>query len=148
MMETISAAKGVVDDKYIDSIKKGLDKIDELVETFKGNMASGKFMHIFKDATIFQQCLYQLVLGWLHLWSLNISIPKMKELIGDAKGPDRNKIIEENQEAAFYNGKVLSSQFYIGAEYPKLFGKIDCIMSGEAAVIKSTVDTFTGALDE
>jgi hypothetical protein len=43
---------------------------------------------------------------------------------------------------------VLSSQFYIGAEFPKFFGKAECILGGEAAVIKVTTPCFTGALDE
>jgi hypothetical protein len=72
----------------------------------------------------------------------------MKGLLGDTKGEERNRIINENQEAAYYNGRVLSSQFYIGAEFPKFFGKAECILGGEAAVIKVTTPCFTGALDE
>ena len=146
--ETIKNAKGVVDDKYVDPVSKGLEKITEIVEAFKGQMASGKFMHIFMNATVFQQTLYMLVLAWLHLWSLTLTAPKVKELIGDAKGEERQKIIDDNMEAAYYNGRVLSSQFFIGAEFPKFFGKADCILSGEAAVIKSSTASFTGALDE
>jgi alkylation response protein AidB-like acyl-CoA dehydrogenase len=146
--ETIETAKGVVDDKYIDLVVKGLAKVDEIVETFKGQMATGKFMHIFANATVFQQALYHFVLAWMHLWSLTITTPKLKELIGDAKGEDRQKIIDENEEAAYYNGRVLSSQFFIGADFPKFFGRADCILSGESAVIKASTPCFTGALDE
>jgi len=145
---TIKNAKGVVDDKYIDLVSKGFAKIVEIIESFKGQMATGKFMHLFMNATVFQQCFYQFVMGWLHLWSLTITIPKMKALLGDSKGEERNKIMNDNQDAAYYNGKVLSSQFYIGAEFPKLFGKVDCILGGEAAVIKASSACFTGALDE
>jgi hypothetical protein len=89
-----------------------------------------------------------LVLAWLHLWSLTITIPKMKTIFGDAKGEERQKIISENSEAAYYGGRVLSSQFFIGSEYPKYFGRIECIMGNEAAAIKATPDNFTGALKE
>jgi hypothetical protein len=43
---------------------------------------------------------------------------------------------------------VLSSQFYIGSEYPKYFGRIECIMGNEAAAIKVVSENFTGALKE
>ena len=146
--ETLEKSKGIVDDKYIDLVKKGFDKVNEVVESFKAQMATGKFMHIFMNATVFQQSMYMFTLAWLHLWSLTITIPQMKKLFGDAKGDDRNKIMNDNQDAAYYNGRVLSSQFYIGAEFPKFFGKADCILGGEAAVIKSSGACFTGALDE
>ena len=89
-----------------------------------------------------------LALAWVHLWSLTITIPKMKEYVGDAKGEDRTKILQDNQEAAYYSGKVLSSQFYIGMEFPKYFGKIEALLGGEAAVIKASPEIFTGALEE
>jgi hypothetical protein len=146
--ETVAKAKGIVDEKYIALVNRGLEKIIEIVEGFKGHMSTGKYMHLFMNATVFQQCLYQVVLAWLHLWSLTLTIPKMKGLLGDTKGEERNRIINENQEAAYYNGRVLSSQFYIGAEFPKFFGKAECILGGEAAVIKATGPCFTGALDE
>ncbi len=146
--ETINAARGIVDERYVEPVKAGLDKVDELVNLFKTNMSSGKFMHIFMNATVFQQCLYLLVLAWLHLWSLTLTIPKMKQLIGDVKGEEREALLNDNMEAAYYNGRVLSSQFFIGAEYPKFFGKVGCILSGEAAVIKSSAASFTGAMDE
>jgi hypothetical protein len=146
--ETIAKSKGVVDDKYVDLVEKGFNKVNDIVESFKTQMATGKFMHIFMNATVFQQSMYMLTLAWLHLWSLTITIPQMKKLFGDAKGDDRNKIMNDNAEAAYYNGRVLSSQFYIGAEFPKFFGKADCILGGETAVIKSNAACFTGALDE
>lgn len=146
--ETLERARGIVDDKYIEPVSRGLAKITEVVDTFKQQMASGKFMHLFMNATVFQQSLYMLVLAWLHLWSLTLSIPKMKELIGDAKGEDRQKIIDNDMEAGYYNGRVLSSQFFIGAEFPKFFGKAECILTGEAAVIKASAASFTGALEE
>ncbi len=146
--ETIKKARGTVDDKYVDLVQRGFDKITEIVENFKAQMAGGKFMHLFMNATVFQQCLFQVVLAWLHLWSLTITIPKSKQIFGDAKGEERAKIINDNMEAAYYNGRVLSSQFYIGAEFPKFFGRAECVLGGEAAVIKSNAATFTGALDE
>ncbi len=51
-------------------------------------------------------------------------------------------------EAAYYSGRVLSSQFFIGAEFPKFFGRVECIMNNEGAAIKVESENFTGALKE
>jgi len=43
---------------------------------------------------------------------------------------------------------MLSSQFFIGSEYPKYFGRIETIMLNEGAAAKVSPDNFTGALKE
>ncbi|HPL98029.1 MAG TPA: hypothetical protein PKY71_10825, partial [Smithellaceae bacterium] len=58
------------------------------------------------------------------------------------------KILAENPEAAYYSGRVLSSQFYIGAEFPKFYGRIAAIVNNEGAALKVEADNFTGALKE
>ena len=146
--ETVAKAKGLVDDKYLDLLSRGIAKLDEVIEMMKGQMAGGKFLHLFMEATPLQQAMHMIAMAWAHLWSLTITIPKMKELVGDAKGEDRAKIIAENQEAAYYSGRVISAQFYIGSEFPKFFGRIESLLLGESAVIKASDETFTGALAE
>ena len=148
IQETIDKAKGIVDDKYIDLLVKGVEKLDEVINMMKEQMAGGKFLHLFMNATPLQQAMYMLIMAWMHVWSLTISQPKMKELVGDAKGADREALLNDNNEAAFYTGKVLASQFYLGAEFPKYFGKIEALLFGESAVIKANDAIFTGALEE
>lgn len=146
--QILAQAKGVVDEKYVAQVERGLAKFDEIIDFLKEQLAAGNYMVITLHATPLQQCMFMLVLAWLHLWSLSITMPKMKELVGDAKGEERKKLIDDNQEAAYYSGRVLSSQFYIGAEFPKYFGKVECILNNELAAIKTSSATFTGALEE
>ena len=148
MQATIDKARGIVDDKYITVIEKGISKADELIEMLKGQMASGKFLHLFMNATPLQQALYMLAMAWAHLDMLVIAQPKMNELVGDKKGDDRDALLKDNDEAAYYTGKVLASQFYIGFEFPKFFGRAEALMFGESAVVKATPEVFTGALAE
>jgi alkylation response protein AidB-like acyl-CoA dehydrogenase len=145
--ETIKRAKGVVDEKYVSLVERGLQKLDEVVGMMKAQMQEGKFIALILNATPLQQSMFQLVLAWLHLWSLCLTVPKMKELLGNAKGEERQKILEDNSEAAYYSGRVLSSQFYLGSEFPKYFGKMECIMNNEGAAIKAARENFTGALE-
>jgi len=148
MNDAIDNAKGVVDEKYITPVVRGLAKLDEVIEMMKKQLGEGKFMALVLNATPLQQAMFPLIVAWLHLWSLAITIPKMKELLGDAKGEERQKIIAENNEAAYYSGRVLSSQFFIGSEFPKYFGMMDAILNNEGAAIKSVSENFTGAPKE
>lgn len=143
--KTIAAARGVVDDAYIDQVSRGLRKFSETVDMLKTQMAEGKFFNIFSAATPLQQAMYLLALAWLHLWSLTIASPKLKALVGDAKGEARAKIVRENLDAAFYSGKVLSSQFFLRSEFPKFFGRIEALMNNETAAIRASDEVFTGA---
>ncbi|MBN1382614.1 MAG: acyl-CoA dehydrogenase [Deltaproteobacteria bacterium] len=143
MEGTIAKAKGVVEDKYIEPVAKGMKKLDEIVEMMAGQLMGGQIVELVSNATPLQQAMYPLILAWLHLWSLTITLPKAKALIGDAKGEDLKKLLQSNPEAAYYNGRVLSSQFFIGAEYPKFFGRVDCIMNNEASVVNVEPEIFS-----
>jgi alkylation response protein AidB-like acyl-CoA dehydrogenase len=145
---SIADAKGKVDDKYITPVELGLNKLEEVIRLLKSYMDGGKFLLIAMNTQPLLQCMFMMNLAWMHLWSLAITQPKMKEITGSAKGEERQKIIDSNSEAAYYTGKVLSSQYYIGAELPKYFGRIDSILGGEAAVVKTSPAVFTGAPEE
>jgi alkylation response protein AidB-like acyl-CoA dehydrogenase len=123
-------------------------RINEVINMMKDQAAKGQFLHLFMNATPLQQAMFMLCIAWTHLWSLTITLPKVKELVGDKKGEDREKFLKENFEAAYYSGKVLSSQYYIGTEFPKFFGKAEALLFGEAAVIKASDPIFTGALEQ
>ena len=146
--EAVKKAKGVVDDKYVALVEKGVQKLDEVINMMKDQMAKGQFLHLFMNATPLQQAMFMLCMAWGHISSLTITQPKMKELVGDKKGEDREKLLKDNAEAAYYTGKVISSQFYLGAEFPKYFGKIEALLFGESAVIKASDPIFTGMLDQ
>lgn len=146
--KTADDARGIVEDKYIGLVETSVNKLDEIIGVMLEQVSAGKFLHIFSNATPLEKIMFDITIGWMHLWSLTICLPKMKELVGDAKGEEREKILEQNNEAAFYAGKVISSQFWLGTELTKTFGKIQSFMFGDTSVIKSSGHIFTGALDE
>jgi hypothetical protein len=148
MTETINKAKGIVDDKYITPVERGLQKLDEIITMMSTQLMEGKIAALFANSTPLQQAMFPLISAWLHLWSMTITIPKMKALVGDLKGADRKKLLADNAEAAYYSGRVLSSQFYIASEFPKFFGKVECIMNNDISAIVASADVFTGALKE
>lgn len=145
--DALAKAKGIVEDKYIDKVEKGLQKMDAVIDLLLGYNNTGKFMLIAIQTVPLSKAMFMMVLAWLHLWSLSLTIPKMKSLVGDAKGAERQKIIDDNSEAAYYTGRVLSSQFFIGSEFLKYFGMVDAIFENETAVNKASTAVFTGALE-
>ncbi|MCP4135182.1 MAG: acyl-CoA dehydrogenase [bacterium] len=147
--ETVSRAKEVaVAEKYVTAIERGMEKLEEVIEMLKTQMTTGKFMLLFMEATQLQQAMHMMALAWAHLWALTFTEPKMKELVGDKKGEEKEALLKDNAEAAYYTGRTLSAQFYIGSEFPKYFGRIDALLNVEGAVVKASDATFTGALEE
>ncbi len=145
---TIAKAKGLVEDKYIDLVQKGINKVDELINMIATQLMSKKIGLVLANATVFQQSMHMMVLAWLHLESLTLTIPKAKELVGDLKGTERAALLDSNDEAAYYSGRVLSSQFYIASEFPKFFGKAACMEMNDPAPLYASSATFTGSLKE
>ncbi|MDD5169454.1 MAG: acyl-CoA dehydrogenase [Syntrophales bacterium] len=145
MAGTVEKAKGVVDAKYVAPVERGMQKLDEVIDMMKSQLQAMNIPGLFLNATALQQSMFMLVVAWLHLSSLLVSLPKMKAIFGDATGDDYRKIIADNEEAAYYSGRVLSSQFYIGSEFPKFFGKMECILGNEGAPLAAMAENFTGA---
>ncbi len=119
-----------------------------MVNMMATNLMSKKIGQVLANATVFQQAMHMMVLAFLHLESLTITIPKAKALTGDLKGAERAKLLDENDEAAYYAGRVLSSQFYIASEFPKFFGKAECMMINDPAPLFASQATFTGSPKE
>ena len=145
---TCDEAKGVVDYRYISNIRRGVEKMDEVIDLLMKKLASGRLMQLFMNATPLREAMAMLAHGWMHLWSLTLATKKMHELVGDKRSEERDQFLHENIEAAFYSGKVLSGQFYIGSEFQNFFGKCESILARETAVLKSSDAIFSGTLDE
>ncbi len=148
ILETIGRADGIVDAAYVSTVSKGVTAMDEAINLLAQDLEAGRILDIFAVATPLQQAFRMLAHAWMHLWSLSICVPKLKEATGGVTGDALNMVVKEKPEAAFYHGKVLSSRFYLGTEFKKYFGYIDYITSGEKAVTESTEEIFTGALEE
>jgi len=142
VMETISKARSVVDESYLLLLEQAMEKMDEIVSLMLDHLNQGRFIHLFALATQVQQAMYMLCLAWLHIWSLCNTIPKLKELLGDNSMEISSPETEISPETAFYRGKVLTSRFYLGTEFPKYFGRVQSILRGEEALILADSTAF------
>jgi hypothetical protein len=148
IQETIDTAlKNGVDKKYIDPIVKAMDSLDKYIAKMKEWGGKFMFAHILSKATPFRKAVYLVAIAWMHLWNLSISIPKLKSIVGDKSGVELNSFIADNNEAAFYHGKILASRFFISDEFPQFFGIIDSLYSEDWVILDATPDAFTGTIE-
>jgi alkylation response protein AidB-like acyl-CoA dehydrogenase len=144
IMETVNRAESIVESRYVTALVRGIVRMDEAVAGLVPLMDSGDMAAVFAAATPLQQAFRVLAHGWMHLWSMSVAVPKLRELAGDASGKDIEALADDNPEIAYYYGKILSGRFYLGSEFSKFGGIIDSILSGERAVVESFAGMFTG----
>jgi hypothetical protein len=144
--ETIVKSEGIVDEKYILTVKTAVDKMDQTVQKLCDYKEQRNMLQIFAIATPLQQAFRMLAHAWMHLWVLSIAVPKLQAIAGEITSDKLNSITKDNAEAAYYYGKILSARFYLGSEFKHYSGFLDYITAGEAAVVESSEDIFTGAL--
>ena len=79
------------------------------------------------------------LLGWLHLWQLEIAHKKLDELfkLKNAKTKeDKAIIIEENKDAAFYSGKIHSAIFFLTKVLPIQKSKVETVLNDESDALE------------
>jgi hypothetical protein len=130
MIETIDSAADVVDEGCRDELRKAIDAMDSVVSSMKHLMDSGKLTTLLLNVDPLRRAICDLVLSWMHLWCLKLVKPKLAALTDGAEGRDLADILEKSTEAAFYHGKVCSSEFWLATELPKYFGKTAAILKG------------------
>ena len=146
--ETITSAKGIVDDMLIAQVEKGLESMNRTMEKMKAMLTGGKVVNVFAAATPFRKAMYMMTLAWIHLWSLTATVPPLKKLAGDRDRKALNEFIRSSDDAAFYHGRITASRFFLLKEFPEFFGMIDAILCDENPVLDTQVEIFHGAPEE
>lgn len=131
MMITIEEAAGIVDDQYIQSLEKGIAGFDSVIAHMKELMDSGRLLTLLMSVDPVRKAGFDLVIAWMHLWSLTLTKPKLASLTGGETGEGLAAILDRDREAAFYYGKVCASEFWFATEFPKFFGKLEAILLAE-----------------
>ncbi|TAL32363.1 MAG: acyl-CoA dehydrogenase [Spirochaetes bacterium] len=143
--ETIARAKDTEGGRYAGSVEKALERLDAAIGVLAGYRDAGNMAAVLAAATPMLQAVRMLSHAWMHLWSLSLCAPRLRELSGGLEGEKLAAFAADNAEAAYYYGKVLSARFFLETELHKYFGLMDAVTSGESAVAESFADIFTGA---
>jgi hypothetical protein len=144
IMKTIVDAKKIVPAALIEKVENGVTKMNQCLTSTGKKLMSGNINWVSADTRDIENGFFLLSLAWMHLWSLTLTIPKQQQLIGTVDSEERKKILAENSEAAFYEGKILASRFFIMKEFNKYSAYIDAVMSEDRAVLDAVDEIYTG----
>lgn len=125
-------------------VKEAKEALISVVEGIAAMERTENAVDIYAKTGPFLDAMGDVLLGWLHLWQLTVSYPKLMSFIDNKSADEIEKILQKNKNAAFYNGKVLGAQFFIGTLLKNAFGKFEQIKSAAHPVIGINEKSFTG----
>ncbi|MGV7929203.1 MAG: acyl-CoA dehydrogenase [Spirochaetota bacterium] len=140
VMRTIDESRPRVDGCYVALVERAVAALDGAVAEMKARYESRDLMQVYADATVLQQAFFMASLAWMHLWGL--------AKVAEKRVANPESVItgaENDAENSFYHGRELASRYYLGAEFPVFFGKIESVLAGEKAVVESVPAFFSGA---
>ncbi len=123
--------------KYADIMKDAKLHLIKAVDYLKVLMKDGKVREAYLRATPFLEITGDTLLGWLHLWQLVIAEKKLEEVfkVKSTQKDNKEYIINNNKDAAFYSGKVHSAKFFITKVLQLQKAKIEGLLNDEAAAL-------------
>jgi len=145
MDQTIKEAKAVEDLKrYAAAFAEAKEGLEKIVEQFVAWADGENSLYLYAKASPFLEVMGDVILGWLHLWQLTITYPKLMDYIGNKPAEEAPQILREEKTGAFYYGKVSSAKFYIGTILKRTLGKLEELKSDADPVLNVFDDSFTG----
>lgn len=121
--------------------------VAQLGETamFIGKQAVGpKFKTAFASAHPFMMAMGDVIMGWMLLWRAAISSPKLERIVGELNAEQRAEKFAKDKNAAFYEGQIESTHYFINAVLPITLGRLAAVRAGEEAVLEITERGFGG----
>jgi len=111
---------------------------------------SADFKVAFAFAYPFLDAMGDVIMAWMHLWRASTAAPKLAKLI-KGKSPDgkdkigeKEKTVQKDKNAAFYDGQIKTAAFFINTVLPVTMGKMDSIEKGEKAAVEIAERSFGG----
>jgi len=92
---------------------------------------SGEFLLPVLNARSVLMILGDLIVGWQLMEAALIAKRKLDEIIKKASGAAPEKLAADNEEAAFYLGKIASAQYFTLNILPTLSGRAAAIKLGD-----------------
>ena len=119
----------------------------ETVTYFSECMKEKKFMVPVINSYPFLNMMGNVISAWLLYWQAGIASEKLQEMAGkegfSVTDKDRLKqLVERDNEAAFYNGKVLTASFFINNVLPSALATKEAIEAGDMSALKLKEDIF------
>jgi len=127
---------------YLQALGKAKDTLAQVTMAFQGKSMSGDMLYPVSHATPYLQMFSEVVSAWLLLEQAVIAHKKLEEIFSEKGAKDeasKKKLIQENEEAKFYAGKISSMQFYVTQILPDVDAKAASIMTEDRTVLEAVL---------
>jgi len=129
---------------YAVSLEEARKGLEQVVDHFVQLKDKNKLEHIYAKASPFLEAMGDVVIGWLHLWQLSLTQEKLEQIVNGTSGDEAIKAVKKKKADAFYYGKVLSAQYFIGTVLKRTISKFDEIAAPADPVLEMFDKAFTG----
>jgi hypothetical protein len=132
VQQTIATAKSLsATAELAAKLEEAVQKLGEVAMSLGTAAMSSKVMMAFAHAYPFMEVFGDVATAWMLLWRASIAAQKLE------KGAKK-------KDAAFYEGLLLSAEFFMVSVLPVTLGKMNAILAGNDAVVKISEDAFGG----
>jgi len=142
MRNIMTGAEGIVPPRYLTLLGRAMATWEDVITLFYNHLKAGNVATLFGQATWFLMAMYLLCLGGMHLWSLTMATKRHGQLRGKSPGESSGEELYDPVEILFYEGKMLSSQFFLGTEFRKIFSYFDMILQEEPSLTQAKAEIF------
>ena len=140
--KTVAAAKEIQGlEENAAMLESAVARLGEVAMHLGKVAIGGEIKRAFSFATPLQDIMGDVIMGWMLLWRACIAAPKLEKLV---EGKDKLEVINKNKNAAFYEGQVKTSEFFIQTILPGTLGKMNAVAATNDSVISMPEACFQG----
>ncbi len=121
------------------------DIISEIAMHLGGLSMGGQIEMSLSHSVTFLMSLGHVIISWLLLWQAKVASEKLNAIYSEAGASDdaaKNKIIADNDDAAFYAGKIACANFFAFNILPEVLANKKIVMSDDRSVIDLPENAF------
>lgn len=148
MNATVASTKEIPALKDLsDDVQAGVNALAEMGLFLASCGKAGKFLIPVGNAYPFLMMMGKIISAWMLLWQAEVALQKLTE-IGKEKALDISdpaalqSLVQQSKEAAFYDGKIKSSKYFIKNVLPEIEGTIRAIRSEDLSIMEISNQGF------
>jgi hypothetical protein len=145
VQQTIAAAKKTAGlEDMAAKLEKILNRFGEVAMHLGATAMSPKVLNAFAFAHPFMEAAGDIVMAWMLLWRASVAAPKLEKLVGSSDPGARLEKAQADKNAAFYEGQLRSTEFFIHSVLPVTRGKLEAIADTNGAAVEIPEISFGG----
>ncbi|HSO20194.1 MAG TPA: acyl-CoA dehydrogenase, partial [Desulfosarcina sp.] len=145
MRKTIDAARSI---DAIEPLAKAMaaaaDQLNDTALALGRQAAGPEFKTAYAAAHPFMMAMGDVILGWMLLWRALAAAPELQKRVDGLDGGKRTLKIENDKQAAYYDGQIQTARYYIGAVLPEALGRLAAVRDMGDAVLRISERGFGG----